>query len=248
MRYFIKLTYKGTKFHGWQYQPNAITIQEELEKVFSLILKDKIKIIGAGRTDAGVHAINYIAHFDVNDVISNISKFIYKINSFLHADIVVHEIFKVKDDIHSRFAPISRTYEYRLYSEKNPFLKDTSYYVRFKLDYELMNKAAKYLFDYKDFTSFSKLHTDTKTNNCKIIKAEWERRGEQMIFTIEADRFLRNMVRAIVGTLLEIGKFRLDIEDFKKVIESKDRAKAGVSVPAHALFLTNIKYPEDIYE
>lgn len=246
MRYFIKLTYKGTKFHGWQYQPNAITIQEELEKVFSILLKDEIKITGAGRTDAGVHAINYIAHIDVNEAIKEVPKFIFKVNNFLNEDIVIHKIFRVKDDVHSRFAPVSRTYEYRIHSKKNPFLKETSYYIKFELNYNLMNKAAKHLFDYKDFTSFSKLHTDTKTNNCKIMKAEWERRGEQMIFTIKADRFLRNMVRAITGTLLEVGKGKLNIEGFKKVIESKNRANAGVSVPAHALFLTEIIYPDNI--
>jgi len=243
MRYFIKLSYKGTKYHGWQYQPNAITIQEELEKVFSLLLKQQIKITGAGRTDAGVHAINYIAHFDVSEVITDIESLLYKANSFLNYDIVIHKIFEVAEDLHARFSAISRTYEYRINTEKNPFLKDSSYYVKFNLDFEKMNDAAKHLFDYKDFTSFSKLHTDTKTNNCNIMKAQWNRRGEQMIFTIEADRFLRNMVRAITGTLLEVGKEKLTIDSFKKIIESKDRGMAGVSVPAHALFLKEISYP-----
>jgi len=246
MRYFIKLSYKGTNYHGWQYQPNAISIQEELEKVFSLLLRQEIKITGAGRTDAGVHAINYIAHFDVNEEVANVNKFIYKANSFLNEDIVIHDIFKVNEDAHARFSPISRTYEYRIHTEKNPFLKDTSYYVRIKLDFEKMNEAAKLLFDFEDFTSFSKLHTDTKTNNCKIMHAKWSRREEQMIFTIKADRFLRNMVRAITGTLLEVGKGKMSIKEFKEVIESKDRGMAGVSVSAHALFLKEIKYSKDI--
>lgn len=247
MRYFIKLTYKGTNFHGWQYQPNASTIQEEIEKVFSLLLKKDIKITGAGRTDAGVHAINYIAHFNVNEIITNKFDFLYKVNNFLSNDIVVLNIFEVKNDAHARFSPISRTYEYCIHQNKNPFLKNLSYYIKYKLDFELMNKTAQYLFDYKDFTSFSKVNTDTKTNNCKIIKAEWKPRGEQMIFTIEADRFLRNMVRAITGTLLDVGKGKLSIEDFNRIIESKNRSNAGVSVPAHALYLTKIKYPNNIY-
>lgn len=242
MRYFIKLSYKGTNYHGWQYQPNAITIQEELEKVFSLLLKQEIKITGAGRTDAGVHAINFIAHFNVNKEITDVKKLIYKANSFLNDDIAIHKIFEVAEDLHARFSAISRTYEYRINTEKNPFLKDRSYYIRFNFDFEKMNLAAKTLFDYKDFTSFSKLHTDTKTNNCKIMQAEWSRRDEQIIFTIKADRFLRNMVRATTGTLLEVGKGKLTINDFRKIIESKDRRMAGVSVPAHALFLKEIIY------
>ena len=247
MRYFIKLSYKGTNYHGWQYQPNAVTIQEELEKVFSLLLKTEIKLTGAGRTDSGVHALNYIAHIDLENQIPEIDKLILKGNSFLNEDIVIHDIFRVKEDVHSRFSPTSRTYEYRTHFQKNPFLKDLSYYIyAAKFDFEKMNKAAKLLFEYLDFTSFSKLHTDTKTNNCKIMKAEWIKREGQMIFVIEADRFLRNMVRAITGTLLEVGKEKMDIETFRKVIESKNRSNAGVSVPAHGLFLTEIKYPDGI--
>ncbi|MCF6365559.1 MAG: tRNA pseudouridine(38-40) synthase TruA [Bacteroidales bacterium] len=246
MRYFIELSYKGTNYHGWQFQPNAITVQEELEKVFSLLLNSNIKITGAGRTDTGVHAINYIAHIDVNEQIPDIPKLLYKANSFLNQDIAIYDIYKVKDDVHSRFSAISRTYEYRIHKTKNPFLKDVSYYINSRLNFEKMNKAAMLLFEYEDFTSFSKLHTDTKTNICKIIKANWKQRGEQMIFTIEADRFLRNMVRAITGTLLEIGKGKINLNDFRKVIESKNRSNAGVSVPAHGLFLTEIRYPDEI--
>ncbi len=247
MRYFIKLSYKGTNFHGWQYQPNATTIQEELEKVFSLLLKTKIKLTGAGRTDTGVHALNYIAHIDLSRQIDGIDHLILKANSFLNENIVIHKIFRVKEDVHSRFSAISRTYEYRTHFIKNPFLKDLSYYIyAAKFDFEKMNEAAMILFEYSDFTSFSKLHTDTKTNNCKIIRAEWIKRDDQMIFVIEADRFLRNMVRAITGTLIEVGKGKMNLQEFREVIESKNRANAGVSVPAHGLFLTEIKYPEGI--
>jgi tRNA pseudouridine38-40 synthase len=249
LRYFIKLSYRGTDYHGWQYQPNAVTIQEELETVFSLILKKETKITGAGRTDTGVHALNYFAHFDLNDSIEICPDLILKANRFLKKDIVIHEIFKVKPDAHSRFSALSRTYEYRMHFEKNPFLRDFSYYVYSKKpDLQQLNSGAKILFEYNDFTSFSKLHTDTKTNICKIFKAEWFERNEQIIFKIEADRFLRNMVRAITGTLLELGKAKISINDLKIVIESKNRSNAGVSLPAHALFLTEIKYPKDIFE
>ncbi len=246
MRYFIRLSYRGTNFHGWQYQTNAISIQEVLEKAFTLLLKNEIKVYGAGRTDAGVHAINYIAHINVNEEITDIPRLIFKANNFISKDIVIHKIFKVKDDAHARFSAISRTYEYRFHTYKNPFIKDQSFQTFTKLDFKKMNEAAQVLFDFIDFTSFSKLHTDTKTNNCKIIQANFTERNEQIIFTIEANRFLRNMVRAITGTLIEVGKGKLDIQGFKNVIESKDRSNAGVSVPARGLFLIEIKYPQRI--
>ena len=243
-RYFVKLSYKGTKFHGWQIQPNAITIQEVLQKAFSLILRENVTLIGAGRTDAGVHAINYIAHFEVINTITDTKQLIFKLNSFLYNDIVILDIFPVSEDKHARFSAILRTYEYRIHQNKNPFLTETSLYLSEKLNFNAMNDAAKILFKFKDFTSFSKLHTDTKTNFCKIQRAEWIKYNEQNIFIITADRFLRNMVRAITGTLLEIGRNKINAVDFRKIIESKDRSSAGVSVPAHALFLTEIRYPE----
>ncbi len=244
-RYFVKLSYKGTKYHGWQIQPNAITIQEVLQKAFSLILREDVVLIGAGRTDAGVHAINYIAHFEVISTINNAKQLIFKLNSFLDNDIVIQDIFPVSEDKHARFSAISRTYEYRIHQNKNPFLTETSLYISEKLNFDAMNDAAKILFTFKDFTSFSKLHTDTKTNFCKIQRAEWLKRNEENIFIITADRFLRNMVRAVTGTLLEIGKGKINTVDFMKIIESKDRSSAGVSVPAHALFLTEIRYPKE---
>lgn len=244
MRYLIKLTYKGTDYHGWQIQPNAVTVQEELQKCLSLLLKEEIKLTGAGRTDTGVHALSFYAHFDIKNEINDSRQLIYKANSFLNYSIVIHKILSVPDDFNARFSALSRTYEYRIHQFKNPFLEDLSLQINFKLDFDLMNKAAECLFDYDDFTSFSKLHTDTKTNICKVYSAEWINREEQMVFIIKADRFLRNMVRAITGTLLEIGKGKINIIDFRKIIESKDRSAAGVSVPAHALFLTKIEYPD----
>lgn len=247
MRYFIKLSYKGTNYHGWQIQPNAVTVQEELQKCFSLILKQDVSIIGAGRTDTGVHALQFYAHFDINERIHDIDKFIYKINSFLSQDIAIFDVFEVADDVHARFSALSRTYEYRIHQIKDPFLYDSSLRINYMLDFDQMNKAADCLYDYTDFTSFSKLHTDTSTNLCKIFNAEWIERGSENVFVIKADRFLRNMVRAITGTLFEVGKGNLDIRGFKSIIESKDRSLAGVSVPAHGLYLTGIEYPKGIF-
>jgi len=247
-RYFVKLSYKGTPFHGWQIQPNAVTVQEILQKSFSLLLRENIALTGAGRTDSGVHAVNYIAHFDTETKIDNVKQLIYKLNSFLNQDIAIHNIFPVKEEMHARFSAISRTYEYRIHQKKNPFLNDVSYYIFEKLDFTAMNSAAKLLFDYSDFTSFSKLHTDTKTNLCKIYRAEWILRNEQYIFIIEADRFLRNMVRAITGTLLDVGRHKIKIDDFEDIIKIKNRSSAGISVPAHGLFLMQIAYPEGLSE
>lgn len=244
MRYLIRLSYKGTCFHGWQIQPNAVTVQDELQKCFSLLLKDDIKLTGAGRTDTGVHALDFYAHFDHEYEIKDIDQLIYKANSFLNKSIVIHHICAVSEEFNARFSARSRTYEYRIHQFKNPFLEDVSFQINVKLDYQKMNEAAKCLFDYEDFTSFSKLHTDTKTNNCKIYLAEWIERDDQQIFVIKADRFLRNMVRAVTGTLLEVGKAKIDINEFRKIIELKDRSEAGVSVPAHALFLTKVEYPD----
>ncbi len=243
-RYFVQLSYKGTSFHGWQIQPNALSIQEVLQKAFSLLLREDIVLVGAGRTDTGVHAINYMAHFDCARKIDDREKLIFRLNSFLSADIAIHNIFPVSTDLHARFSAISRTYEYRIHQKKNPFLKETSFYVYDKLDFDAMNDAAKILFDYKDFTSFSKLHTDTKTNFCKIGRAEWVQRGEQYVFIIQADRFLRNMVRAITGTLFDVGRAKIGNAQFRQIIENKNRSDAGASAPAHGLFLTEIRYPD----
>ncbi len=246
MRYFIELSYKGTNYHGWQIQPNALTIQEILQKALSALLKNETEIIGAGRTDTGVHASYYIAHFDSDSEI-DINKTAYSLNKMVPYDIAINRIFQVKDEAHSRFSAISRTYKYYITLKKNPFTLETQTYIWGKLDVDLMNKACEILFQHIDFTSFSKLHTDTVTNNCSIIQAYWENGNNELIFTIKADRFLRNMVRAVVGTMLEVGRGKITLSDFNSIITSKNRSNAGVSAPAQGLFLYDIEYPSTIY-
>ncbi|NOR76467.1 MAG: tRNA pseudouridine(38-40) synthase TruA [Draconibacterium sp.] len=243
-RYFLQISYKGTNYHGWQIQPNAISVQEVLENALSKILREKIAVMGAGRTDTGVHASFFILHFDVSNSEIDSVKLVYNLNSFLPPDIAVQKLWKVNNEAHARFSALSRTYKYFISTEKNPFNTEISYRYLKPLDLDKMNKAAQVLFDYKDFTSFSRLHTDVKTNNCKIFQAEWKQENSQLIFTIKADRFLRNMVRAIVGTLLEVGQGKLSIDEFQKIIESKDRGAAGASASAQGLFLVDIEYPE----
>ncbi|WP_297984838.1 tRNA pseudouridine(38-40) synthase TruA [uncultured Chryseobacterium sp.] len=241
MRYFIEFSYNGKKYFGYQIQPNEITVQEELEKALSTILRHEIKTAGAGRTDTGVHAKKMFAHFDFEaDLNENLP---YQLNSFLPPDIAVKRIFKVKDDFHARFDAAFRTYEYYISMEKNPFTRDSAWQMwKRNLDVEKMNEACKILFEYEDFTSFAKLHTDNKTNFCKIYKAEWEQNGTELKFTVSADRFLRNMVRAIVGTMVEIGTGKIKPEDLRKIIEKKNRNAAGTSAPAQGLFLVDVGY------
>ena len=246
MRYFIYLSYDGARYHGWQIQPNGISVQEVLNKALSTLLREPIEVTGAGRTDAGVNASLMVAHFDCQQATDN-GQLTYRLNKLLPPDIVIHKIQQVKDDAHARFSATSRTYHYYIITEKSPF---EPYAYRFPqpLDFDKMNEAAKTLFDYIDFTSFSKLHTDVKTNNCHIITARWEQLSPiKWQFTITADRFLRNMVRAIVGTLLDVGRGVLTIEQFREIIEKKDRCSAGTSVPGNALFLADITYPEDVF-
>ena len=249
MRYFVSLSYKGTKFHGWQIQPNENTIQQELEKAFSTILQIKTPITGAGRTDSGVHAMNYIAHFDMdnNKYNNDLKSLIYKLNSILPYDIAIHEIKQVKENSHARFDANSRTYQYFISTKKNAFKHELTWLKYGKLNINLMNKACEILIKYDDFTSFAKLHTDNKTNICTIYKASWQKDDSNIIFEITANRFLRNMVRSIVGTIISIGLERLSLEDFKVIIESKNRNNAGVSAPASGLFLVEIAYPEELY-
>jgi tRNA pseudouridine38-40 synthase len=243
-RYFIQLSYKGTNYHGWQTQPNAISVQEVLEKTLSTVLRETVEVVGAGRTDTGVHASFFVIHFEVNQQLSNFENLIYKLNSLLPFDIAIQKIWSVDNDLHARFSAISRTYKYYISTKKNPFRTETSFKYLLPLDIDKMNDAARILAEYNDFTSFSRLHTDVKTNNCTILWAEWEVVETQLIFTIKADRFLRNMVRAIVGTLLEVGKGKLSLNDFRKIIEAKDRATAGASAPAKGLFLVDVEYPD----
>ncbi|MDR1698429.1 MAG: tRNA pseudouridine(38-40) synthase TruA [Prevotellaceae bacterium] len=246
-RYFIYLSYNGTRYHGWQIQPNAVTVQETLENALATVLRRKIDITGAGRTDTGVHAEQMTAHFDFSESF-DAENLITSLNSLLPPDIAIRQITPVKPGAHARFDAMSRRYEYRVSFEKNPFRQDTVCRIfRQDLDFEQMNKAAQKLFNYTDFTSFSKLHTDNKTNNCKITKAEWIKTPEGWTFVIEADRFLRNMVRAIVGTLFEVGRGKISVRQFCEIIERKNRSLAGTSAPAQGLFLVKVEYPPHLF-
>lgn len=248
-RYFIFLRYKGTQYHGWQIQPNAITVQQVLDEKLGILLKEKIETTGAGRTDSGVHAREFVAHFDTSSELpSDQIQFLYKINSLLPWDISVHDIRKVRATAHARFDALSRTYEYHLVTKKDPFSIEFAWFYSWPLNINEMNEASLLLKHYTDFTSFSKLHTDVKTNNCCISDANWEIIGEKIVFTITADRFLRNMVRAIVGTMIELGKGKITCKDFCSIIEGKNRNYAGCSAPAHGLYLTKIEYSSKIFE
>jgi tRNA pseudouridine38-40 synthase len=247
-RYFIEMSYKGTAYHGWQSQPNSLTVQSILENALATATREKIETTGAGRTDTGVHARFFVAHFDCSDQnLDNNPGFIYSLNGILPEDIAVHRIFKVKPDAHARFSAVSRTYEYHISKIKNPFEIEFSWVIHGRLNVERMNEAAELLKNYEDFTSFSKLHSNTGTNICKISYARWEESDNKLIFTIKADRFLRNMVRATVGTLVDIGREKIKISDLVNIIESQDREKAVDSAPACGLFLTKIEYHVNIY-
>jgi tRNA pseudouridine38-40 synthase len=242
MRYFITFSYDGTAYHGWQIQPHSLSVQEELQKAMSILLRKPMEVVGAGRTDTGVHARKMVAHFDYDEEV-DCPQLVYKLNKLLPRDIAVQQVEPVAEDMHARFSAKSRTYHYFVHMGKNPFLRSYSWQVYGNIDFELMNQAASVLMEYKDFTSFSKVNTDTKTNDCTITEAHWDRVGEeQWCFTITANRFLRNMVRAIVGTLMEVGRGRMTIEQLRRVIDAKDRCCAGDSVPGNALFLVQVKY------
>lgn len=242
-RYFIELAYNGSGYNGWPIQPNAPSVQETINHALSLLLKQEINVTGAGRTDTGVHASFFVAHFESDVVIPHTKALVDKLNRFLGKNIAIKDIYAVLPDMHARFSAISRTYKYYIDKNKNPFTYPFSYRPHPLPDIRLMNEACERLMRYEDFTSFSKLHTDVKTNICHIMEANWEETDEQLVFTIKADRFLRNMVRAIVGTLLDVGQGHITLEQFQQIIESKDRCKAGTSVPGNALFLCDIEYP-----
>ncbi len=255
MRYFIELAYKGTNYHGWQYQPGADSVQETLNKALSLLLKTDIDIVGAGRTDTGVHAKQMFAHFDFENEIDT-PQLVHKLNSFLPKDIVVFDILKVANEVHARFDATKRTYEYHIHTMKDAFENEGSYLFQLPLDINKMNEACQILFRHNDFECFSKVNTDVHTFNCVIFEANWTRGnheasgeqsaakqdGNKLVFTIAADRFLRNMVRAIVGTMINIGTGKISLKDFEKILDSKDRSQAGFSVPAQGLYLTKIEY------
>lgn len=246
-RYFVYFAYDGANYHGWQIQPNGISVQEELQKVLTTFFRQPIEVVGAGRTDAGVHASRMVAHFEVPDLLDCV-RLTDKMNRMLPPDIAVHEIRRVRAEAHARFDATYRKYQYHITMRKDPFHRNYAWRIFQQLDFDAMNKAAEVLFEFIDFTSFSKLHTDVKTNNCKIMHARWKQEGPQeWVFTIQADRFLRNMVRAIVGTLIEVGRGKLSVDGFRDIINRKNRCAAGTSAPGHALFLVDVGYPEDIF-
>ncbi|NND88341.1 MAG: tRNA pseudouridine(38-40) synthase TruA [Flavobacteriaceae bacterium] len=246
MKYFLDLAYNGKNYCGWQNQPNALSVQEVVEKTLSTLLRQEISVVGAGRTDAGVHAKQLYAHFEVVPI-EHLEEFQYRLNAFLPADIAVNAIRPVLENAHARFDATQREYEYHVTTTKDPFLVDVAYQVNHMPDLEIMNLAASELLNYKDFQCFSRSKTDVKTYHCDIERANWEQRGDLLVFTIAADRFLRNMVRAIVGTLLDIGYKKTSLEEFRNIIDSKNRQNAGASAPAHGLFLTKVKYPKTTF-
>ena len=248
LRYFIQLSFFGKNYHGWQKQPDVISIQEVLEDALSKLLRGKIEIVGAGRTDTGVHAKQIFAHFDFNESVA-IQNLNNRLNAFLPNDITIQNIFSVSNKSHARFDAVKRSYEYQIWQGKNPFLIDFSWQIKTNiLDVDKMNEAASLLLNYTNFKCFSKSKTDVFTYDCNITEAKWVKNGNLLTFHITANRFLRNMVRAIVGTLYEIGIGKITPNDFIKIIESQDRTKAGISVPAQGLFLTKVTYPDSIYK
>jgi len=243
-RYFIQIAYDGSLYHGWQTQPNAITVQELLDQAMSTFFRQPIETLGCGRTDSGVHATEFYAHFDIENLEeSKVLQAVAGINAMLPYQIAAKRIIPVHEEAHARFDATARAYKYYLHFEKDPFKLNRSWLIKDKLDVNLINQAAALLLDYTDFSCFSKSNTQTFTNNCKIVKAVFEQTNGGLVFTIEADRFLRNMVRAIMGTLVRVGKYEINLEEFKAVIESKNRSKAGQSVPACGLYLVKVEYP-----
>ncbi len=250
MRYFLYFAYRGTDFHGWQRQPNGVSVQEVLEDALTLILRKTTIVVGAGRTDAGVHAQTMIAHFDTEEAISDKSKFLQRMNGVLPESIAVHDVRAVKDEAHARFDAIWRTYEYRVVFRKDAFMGKLMTRLHTPLDFGAMNDAAKILLETEDFGSFCKLHTDVKTTLCNVTRADWQPLAGvegAYVFTITANRFLRNMVRAVVGTLFEVGRGKMTKEQFADIVAQKHRTAAGMSAPAEGLFLVDVEYPQEIF-
>ncbi len=247
-RYFIKLAYNGQAFHGWQVQKGSRTVQGVIEEALSKVLRNEIAVMGCGRTDSGVHASIFYAHFDHSELFpgSELDHLAFKLNKMLGKEIAIYDIFPVGEKAHARFDATHRTYHYRIARKKDPFQADFSWYLFGKLDLGLMNHACEILKEYEDFECFSKVNTNVKTFLCDIYEASWEEKDEMLIFRITANRFLRNMVRAIVGTMLELGQHKIDLQDFRQIIESKNRSEAGFSVPAQGLFLTDVTYPDRV--
>lgn len=252
-RHFIRLAYLGARFHGWQIQPHDVSVQQCVEDALSTIFRTRVAIVGAGRTDAGVNASMMIAHTDLPEVINSDTTLVRSLNSILGPDIVVNWVHPANPDAHARFDAVARTYHYYAHRSRTPFACGLSWPAPPTLDFDLMNKAAAMLLNVSDFTSFSKLHTDVKTNICRVTEAHWQRISnmydptvEQWVFVITADRFLRNMVRAVVGTLVDVGRGKISLDDFAAIIEAKNRCAAGTSMPPSPLFLHNIEYPYPI--
>ena len=248
-RYFIQLSFKGTAFHGWQSQENSQCVQTILEEALTVILRENISVTGAGRTDAGVHASEFFAHFDIDRDFTpfEIEKLVFSLNGYLPQDIAIQSVFKVHQETHARFSALSRSYEYHIIKVKDPFLKEFAYRYPGPLDIDLMNTGAAMIMNVDDFTSFAKLPAETKTNICRVTHARWTENGSSLVFSITADRFLRNMVRAIVGTLIDLGRGYLSLDDLQRIIEAKDRTRAGFSVPACGLYLVKVEYPGTIH-
>ncbi|MBQ9474574.1 MAG: tRNA pseudouridine(38-40) synthase TruA [Bacteroidales bacterium] len=244
-RYFIHLAYNGANYCGWQRQPNLPTVQQTLEEALGTLLRQPIGIVGCGRTDTGVHASDFYAHFDCDD--SNgavdMDTIAFKLNSFLPADIAIYSIREVAPNAHARFDAVSRTYEYHVANRRLPFAQGLYCRIFYEPDIETMNRGAEVLMEYDDFTSFAKLHTQVKTNICHLSEAYWRKEGEQYIFHITSNRFLRNMVRSVTGTLLDVGRGKLDLDGLRRIVERRDRSAAGVSMPPQGLFLTKVVYP-----
>ena len=243
MRYFIWFSYDGTRYHGWQTQPNGITVQSELERCLSLLLRQNINVTGAGRTDTGVHARHMAAHFDIEQLPMSEQDLSHKLNGLLPHDIGVERIERVADDLHARFSAVARTYHYYIHTRKDPFLRQYSLEIHYQLDYDLMNEAGRILMEFEDFGAFCKAGSDVKTTICHVTHAQWHQTSpSSWYFEITANRFLRNMVRAVVGTLIEVGRGKMTLQEFRQVIEGGRRTQAGESMPAKALFLEDVKY------
>jgi tRNA pseudouridine38-40 synthase len=247
-RYFVYISYKGTSYHGWQLQPNSVTVQKIMDNALSVVINEKINTIGAGRTDTGVHAKVFCAHFDsLSQDLSEKKNLLFRLNRYLPADISVNSIRKVLPDANARYSAISRTYKYYISKIKDPFFDNYSWFLHGDINISEMNQACRLLINHSDYTSFSKLHSGAKTNICKIYDARWEVQDNRLVLTIRADRFLRNMVRSIVGTLVEVGFGKMNLAEFEEVILARDRSRAGKSAPAKGLFLADIEYPEQIF-
>lgn len=244
-RFFIELSYRGTAYHGWQIQPNAITVQQKIDDALSTFFGKQIETLGCGRTDTGVHAKQFFAHFDIDESFSENQelRFLKGVNSLLPYDIAILHLYEVPENSHARFDATRRSYQYHIHFQKDPFKRDTSWLLKDALNIKAMNTAASYILDYEDFGSFCKANADNFTNNCLVSRSEWEVQSDSIVYHITANRFLRNMVRAIVGTLVDIGKGKMPPEHIREIIESKSRCKAGPSVPACGLFLTEVNYP-----